>query len=46
MNNPYPKESDVSDCLEVCGDGFNFGINECDDGNLSDYDGCSSQCIV
>jgi cysteine-rich repeat protein len=33
-------------CDEVCGDGFNMGINECDDGNLINKDGCSSTCRV
>jgi cysteine-rich repeat protein len=33
-------------CDEVCGDGFNMGINECDDGNKIDKDGCSSNCRV
>ena len=43
-------------CREVCGDGFNIGINACDDGNtkskilfpktIIDGDGCSSSCAV
>lgn len=33
-------------CSEICGDGFNFGINECDDGNLISGDGCSADCVV
>lgn len=32
--------------LEICGDGRNMGILECDDGNLLDGDGCSSICNV
>jgi hypothetical protein len=28
-----------SDCYEVCGDGLNVGINECDDGNTISGDG-------
>lgn len=32
--------------LEICGDGRNLGQRECDDGNLEDGDGCSSQCRV
>ena len=31
---------------EVCGDGLNYGIFECDDGNLNDGDGCSSTCTI
>lgn len=31
---------------EVCGDGLNLGVNECDDGNLESGDGCSSECRI
>jgi len=34
------------ECLEVCGDGKDFGMNECEDGNIDDFDGCSSKCEV
>jgi len=30
----------------VCGDGTLGGIEECDDGNLADGDGCSSSCFL
>jgi cysteine-rich repeat protein len=30
--------------LDVCGDGLVTGIEECDDGNTFNEDGCSSQC--
>eukprot|EP01010_Urceolus_cornutus_P001010 NODE_1525_length_866_cov_212.403917_g1184_i0.p1 GENE.NODE_1525_length_866_cov_212.403917_g1184_i0~~NODE_1525_length_866_cov_212.403917_g1184_i0.p1 ORF type:complete len:209 (-),score=26.68 NODE_1525_length_866_cov_212.403917_g1184_i0:154-780(-) len=30
----------------VCGDGRHFFVEECDDGNLQNGDGCSSQCRV
>ena len=33
-------------CIEICGDGFNFGMVECDDGNLMDGDGCDSKCFI
>lgn len=33
-------------CAEICGDGFNFGGVDCDDGNSTNNDGCSSQCTV
>ena len=36
----------VSSLVEICGDGVNIGIKECDDGNMLDGDGCNSQCIV
>ena len=29
-------------CLETLGDGKNFGLHHCDDGNTRDGDGCSS----
>ena len=31
---------------EVCGDGLNYGIFQCDDGNRDDGDGCSSDCTI
>lgn len=33
-------------CIEICGDGFNFGMYECDDGNLANGDGCNSKCLI
>ena len=33
-------------CREVCGDGFNIGINECDDRNFENGDGCDSNCFI
>jgi cysteine-rich repeat protein len=37
-------------CSQICGDGIIIGnrpsANYCDDGNLSNYDGCSDQCQV
>lgn len=33
-------------CVEICGDGKNFGLYDCDDGNSIDGDGCSSSCDV
>ena len=32
--------------LEICGDGRHMGILQCDDGNLVDGDGCSSECEI
>jgi cysteine-rich repeat protein len=34
------------ECVEKCGDGLNFGLLECDDGNNLDGDGCSAKCQV
>ena len=36
--------SGLNDCLEVCGDARNLGLNACDDGNIEDGDGCSGTC--
>ena len=33
-------------CLETCGDGKDYGINNCDDGNSVNGDGCSSSCMT
>ena len=41
----YFMNTSVVRCDEVCGDGLLFYL-ECDDGNLIDYDGCSSSCTV
>ena len=32
--------------LEICGDGLNLGMYECDDGNTINGDGCNSECEV
>ena len=32
--------------IEKCGDGKYLGILECDDGNLENGDGCSSECQI
>ena len=32
--------------IEICGDGYNMGTYECDDGNNIDGDGCSSTCKI
>lgn len=34
------------ECVEKCGDGLNFGLLQCDDGNSIDGDGCSRACEV
>ena len=33
-------------CLEICGDGLNFGQHECDDSNSKNNDGCSDKCSI
>ncbi len=35
---------DVGAASEACADGTALGIEECDDGNLADGDGCSATC--
>ena len=32
--------------LEICGDGINLGLLECDDGNNINGDGCSADCRI
>ncbi len=29
-----------------CGDGIRVGGEQCDDGNLGDVDGCTSECKI
>ena len=33
-------------CQEICGDGKNLGQYQCDDGNIINGDGCSSECLI
>lgn len=33
-------------CIETCGDGKNYGMYMCDDGNQINGDGCSSSCTA
>ncbi|MGB1601988.1 MAG: EGF domain-containing protein, partial [Promethearchaeia archaeon] len=33
-------------CSPICGDGFRYGSEACDDGNRNDADGCSGACQV
>jgi cysteine-rich repeat protein len=34
------------DCAAVCGNGVLEGAEQCDDGNLTSYDGCSAACRI
>ena len=36
----------VLQCNSTCGDGMRAGLEECDDGNTKDGDGCSAQCTL
>lgn len=42
--------NNLSVCTEICGDGKNFKklypTNQCDDGDTTDGDGCSSGCLI
>lgn len=40
----FTRKAGSFECMEICGDGRNMGMVECDDGNLKDNDGCSSKC--
>ena len=42
ISNPEDPEK----CSEICGDGRNMGIFQCDDGNLVDGDGCNRHCTI
>ncbi|CDW89486.1 UNKNOWN [Stylonychia lemnae] len=42
----YPIDDTISGCQEICGDGFNYGSFQCDDGNSINGDGCSSACTI
>lgn len=41
-----PIDEGSTGCVEICGDGFNYGQYECDDGNLISGDGCSKTCKI
>ncbi|CDW89713.1 fu domain containing protein [Stylonychia lemnae] len=41
-----PLDDGVAGCVEICGDGFNYGFYQCDDGNVVNGDGCSSTCNI
>eukprot|EP01022_Parablepharisma_sp_SALTPOND_P036471 TRINITY_DN994_c0_g1_i1.p1 TRINITY_DN994_c0_g1~~TRINITY_DN994_c0_g1_i1.p1 ORF type:complete len:617 (+),score=12.97 TRINITY_DN994_c0_g1_i1:1501-3351(+) len=43
---PGTQWNEDNKCSEICGDGINLGAFECDDGNLLNGDGCSSECRV
>jgi fibro-slime domain-containing protein len=44
---PTTPASSPADCTKtVCGDGKIEGNEECDDGNLEPYDGCSPTCTI
>lgn len=42
----YKYKAEAPYCEEICGDGLNLGAFECDDGNVLDGDGCSSNCKI
>lgn len=39
-------DASADGCYEICGDAYNFGNFECDDGDNSDGDGCDSDCFI
>eukprot|EP00347_Sterkiella_histriomuscorum_P010294 403376857 len=41
-----PTDDSIKGCVEICGDGFNYGSFQCDDGNILNGDGCSSKCVI
>ncbi len=40
------RDTETDACVEVCGDGKNMGLVECDDGNRKNGDGCNSACQI
>ncbi len=49
MNQGYfctPTSDHKQACFEICGDGLHLGLNECDDGNTLNRDGCSHNCNI
>jgi cysteine-rich repeat protein len=38
--------ADIGYDVIACGDGFVAGDEECDDGNLDEFDGCTSVCVL
>ena len=33
-------------CVPICGDSIKVAGEECDDGNLDNFDGCNSVCQI
>ena len=46
VSEPYPNPDYCSTKKTVCGDGKLEGNEQCDDGNVLDNDGCSSNCTT
>lgn len=42
----YGTFTQAQDPAQVCGNGAKEGLEQCDDGDLSNGDGCSSQCTI
>lgn len=36
----------ITSCISVCGDGKRSPIEQCDDNNINNNDGCSSTCMI
>ena len=48
---PGLKRASDQNCYNICGDGYLYNLgpyddSDCDDGNLTDGDGCSSNCSI
>lgn len=43
---PNCRVDGVDGCVSACGDGMRIAPEQCDDGNASNGDGCSSACVV
>lgn len=42
----YVLQPNANTCTAVCGDGRKVSVEECDDGNKENNDGCSSLCKI
>jgi len=42
----YYPNGNLSSCFYTCGDGIRVAEEQCDDGNVTDNDGCSSNCTL
>jgi len=46
MKCDYGYHTYLGQCISFCGDGQKAKLEECDDENLNDVDGCSKECKI
>jgi len=42
----FYRDNTTTECKEICGDGKNYGMYACDDGNIENGDGCDKNCQI